>query len=271
MKLSNNLKQLIRSTFKKLGLEVSRYNPDILSQPNQKKRYEKNLLYEADSTFQKLYSQGSRISGTPDTRLIAYISKREERFYNLMQLLMQTISYDGKLVECGCWKGLSSYMLCNYMREYNSSFNGQDFFIVDSFKGLSEPSAFDKIIDLGVTGKEEISGQPSGAFSASIQEVKNTLSDFPEITYFQGWIPSAFKDIPDAEYKFVHIDVDLYEPVHHSVSYFYPRLVNGGMIVIDDYGSLYWPGAKKAVDEYCTKNNIDLLRLSTGQAVIWKK
>ena len=36
----------------------------------------------------------------------------------------------------------------------------------------------------------------------------------------------------------------------------YPRLVKGGIIIIDDYG--HWKGSKKAVDEYLNKNNINV-------------
>lgn len=271
MKLSNKiLKDRIKSAFRFLGLEVNKYN-HYQTQENKKNLYAKNLLYEADSFFQNLYSEGIKVSTTPDGRSVASFSKREERFYNLTQFLVQTLSLDGVVAECGCWKGLSSYIMCNYIRNYKSDFDGQDFILIDSFEGLSEPSSFDKITDLNVTGKEEKSGRPPGAYAASIQEVKNTLSDFPNINYFKGWIPSVFDDLPEAKYKFVHIDVDLHEPVHYSFDYFYPRLVDGGIIVFDDYGSLYWPGAKKAVDEYCASNNLSLLCLSTGQAIIWKK
>ena len=263
------VKLALKKITRKFGFNVTRYNPSSVNKPTP--TYAKKLLYEADPTFQGFYSQGIKISGTPDPQAVASFSKRQERFYNLAQFLMQTMPLDGKLIECGCWKGLSSYVMCNYMRKHDSTFMGKDFLIVDSFEGLSEPSEFDRIADLAVTGKEEKSGQPVGSFAASLQEVKNTLSNFPEITYFKGWIPSVFKDLPEAKYKFVHIDVDLYEPVHASIEYFYPRLVDGGIIVFDDYGSLYWPGAKKAVDEYCEKNSISFLRLSTAQAVIWKK
>jgi O-methyltransferase len=257
-------KLFVKSAFRSLGLDIKRYPP-------QKHRYAKNLLYEVDPLFQSFYTEGSKISGTPESQAIASFSKRQERFYNLVQLLTQTSSLEGILIECGCWKGLSSYIICNYLRQSQPSFKGEGFRVVDSFAGLSEPTPFDAITDLTVAGKPQTSGQPAGAFAATLEEVKNTLADFPAITYFQGWIPPVLEMLPDAQYKFVHIDVDLYEPVHHSIVYFYPRLVNGGVIIFDDYGSLYWPGAKKAVDDYCTAHQLSLFCLSTGQAILWKK
>jgi O-methyltransferase len=257
-------KAVIKSAFHRLGLDISRYQP-------QQHRYAKNLLYEADPLFQKFYAEGVKNSGTPDSQAVAPFSKRQERFYNLVQVLIQTLPLEGKLIECGCWKGLSSYIICNYLRQRNPSFQGADMVIVDSFAGLSEPTQLDQITDVSVAGKVIASGQPAGAFAATLEEVKQTLVDFPAVTYFQGWIPAIFEKLPEAQYKFVHIDVDLYEPVHHSIAYFYPRLVTGGVIVFDDYGSLYWPGAKKAVDDYCAAQQLSLLCLSTGQALLWKK
>jgi hypothetical protein len=38
-----------------------------------------------------------------------------------------------------------------------------------------------------------------------------------------------------------------------ELNYFYPKLVKGGVLIIDDYG--HWKGCKKAVDEYFHKIN----------------
>ena len=39
----------------------------------------------------------------------------------------------------------------------------------------------------------------------------------------------------------------------------YPRLVNGGILIVDDYG--HWMGAKKAVTEYFAANGRDSKKL----------
>ena len=263
----SEMKSLTKTCLRSVGVEVSRYQPPrskIKKTGAVNGRYRHNLLYEADPVFQELYSKGMTISGTPKTR------QRPLRFYNLVQFLTQTLPLQGHYVECGCWKGLSSYIMCNYIKRYDPSFAGNQYFVVDSFEGLSEPTEFDKITDLAVAGEEKETGFPAGGFAASLEEVKGNLSDFPNIEYFKGWIPPVLDGLPEVTYKFVHIDVDIYEPIHGSIQYFYPRLVPGGLIIFDDYGSLKWPGAKKAVDEYCEANNIPLLRLATGQSVVWK-
>ena len=105
----------------------------------------------------------------------------------------------------------------------------------------------------------------AGHFDATLTQVKTALGAYPHIGYFSGWIPNAFPAEPGDRYRFVHLDVDLYEPTRDSLNYFYPRLVPGGMIVSDDYG---WPGARKAIDEFCARENITFKTTPYDQAYL---
>jgi len=52
----------------------------------------------------------------------------------------------------------------------------------------------------------------------------------------------------DGPVALAHIDVDWYEPVHTCLERIMPKLVVGGMIIIDDYYD--WKSCRKAVDEF---------------------
>jgi hypothetical protein len=67
----------------------------------------------------------------------------------------------------------------------------------------------------------------------------------------------------------VHVDVDLYEPTKESIGYFWPKIVSGGVLICDDYGSHKTEGSRKAVNDAFENHNI--FELPTGQAIIWKK
>lgn len=60
----------------------------------------------------------------------------------------------------------------------------------------------------------------------------------------------------DDRFAFVSIDCDIYEPVRQGLEFFWPRMQRGGVIFVHDYSSGYWPGATKAVDEFCAHNGI---------------
>lgn len=223
----------------------------------------KFLIYEDDLDFKKLYYDGLNKSGTPDGGL-----KRFERFYNLVQMLRLVINLKGSIAECGSWKGLSSLLLCHQIKKSSSDFKGEHYIIFDSFEGLSSPGLED------MDQRQVNEGWPkqpnAGAYAAPIDIVKNTLKDFPKIKYYEGWIPTVYEKVPPFSYKFIHIDLDLYEPIISSLRFFWPQMVNGGMIIIDDYGSLHWPGAKRAVEEFSKEFNVPFVGMVTGQAFFIK-
>jgi len=67
----------------------------------------------------------------------------------------------------------------------------------------------------------------------------------------KGWIPDSFgEEHAGRAYAFVHLDVDLYEPTKASLEFFYARMPQGGVIVVDDYASATFPGARLAVEEF---------------------
>jgi hypothetical protein len=72
------------------------------------------------------------------------------------------------------------------------------------------------------------------------------------------------------QFGFVHLDVDVYPITQFCVEFFAPRLVAGGVIVVDDYGSRTCEGVTKAVDEFAAAHARDVyaMHLLSGQAVL---
>ena len=62
--------------------------------------------------------------------------------------------------------------------------------------------------------------------------------------------------VENNKFSLIHIDVDLYEPTLKSLEFFYPRLVEGGIIVCDDYNSKHFSGSKKAWDEFFSNKKL---------------
>jgi hypothetical protein len=55
----------------------------------------------------------------------------------------------------------------------------------------------------------------------------------------------------------LRLDTDWYESTRHELVHLFPRLLPGGVLIIDDYG--HWQGARKAVDEYIAGNQVKIL------------
>jgi len=190
---------------------------------------------------------------------------RRQRHFTLLQFFQLMGKPSNAVAECGSWRGLSSYQMCHFIKENFGNDPSIEYHIFDTFEGLSELDQEDiPTVNYVTPGKK-------GVLNCPMDIVSGNLHEFPFITYHKGSIPDKFFEVENKTFSFVHIDVDLYKPIITSLEFFFPRLDDRGIIVIDDYGYLQFPGAYKAVEEFVAKENCPLLKLTTGQAVIFKK
>jgi hypothetical protein len=190
----------------------------------------------------------------------------------MIQFFKDTQGLQGATAEAGCLFGLSSYLMCSYDRLIRPGYLGEQHHIVDSFKGFRSVSGEDVSKESHeIVYKIQARKSDPNEKKGFMKRTQNTLAEFPGITYHKGWIPDVFEDMERLAYRFVHIDLDLYEPILHTLRFFYPQVVTGGVLVVDDYGCKAWPRAKKAVDDWCAANKIKSILLYTGNAVIIKQ
>ncbi|PTT90929.1 hypothetical protein DBR45_55715 [Pseudomonas sp. HMWF031] len=66
----------------------------------------------------------------------------------------------------------------------------------------------------------------------------------------EGLFSQSLPLLEEQKYHYVNIDCDLFEPHIECLEYFYPRMVKGGVIFFDDYNSVNYPMAGKAIDQF---------------------
>ena len=158
------------------------------------------------------------------------------RLYFLYQNIQNIIDSGiaGSFAELGVYKGNSAKLMHMLAPE-------RSLYLFDTFEGFSKE-------DL----KSESHPQYSKLFKdTSLDYVKQFVGEAESIFYIEGHFPASTTQVDsDEKFSFVHLDCDLYDPIKAGLEYFYPRVVPGGMIVIHDYASGYWPGVKKAVDKF---------------------
>lgn len=179
-----------------------------------------------------------------------------DRKYTVNQFLPLIKNVAGDTVECGAYKGATSFLICAFIQQQGQS---KKHHIFDSFEGISKPQKED-----GAYWKE-------GDLATSEEICRNNLAAFDFVKYHKGWIPDKFPEVKDLRFSFVHIDVDLYQPTLDSVIFFYERLSKGGIIICDDHGFSTCPGAKKAMDDFFTAKPEKPVMLTTGQSVVIKE
>jgi len=217
----------------------------------------------ADTQWHELFDEALERDGSPEMG-------RRERHWTTMQLLDSTHDLEGETAEAGVLFGLGSYLICAYRQLREPGFRGAGHHAIDSFTGFEyahpadiQPESNPAIAKLA---KEGVADFP---YRDRTEEV---LAPFPDVEFHEGWIPAVFDTLDDsARYRFVHIDVDLHDPTYDSFEYFYPRVVPGGIIVIDDYGFADWPGCKIATHAFCDKYGAHVIPLVYGNAAIIKR
>lgn len=182
----------------------------------------------------------------------------QDRKWVLREYVKLSNNLPGDLAECGCYVGTSAFFIAQ------ASQHGT-LYLFDSFQGLSHPN----VADHGTT--DDVLPWSAGDLSTDEATLRRNLSRYDSIEVLPGWIPERFGEVMDRQFRVVHIDVDLYQPTRDSLEFFYPRLVQGGVIVMDDYGFATCPGATRAAHEFSSHHGAGVLHLATGQGVITKR
>ena len=75
--------------------------------------------------------------------------------------------------------------------------------------------------------------------------------------FIKGKVEDTIPEKMPQKISILRLDTDWYESTKHELEHLFPLLAKNGVLIIDDYG--HWQGAKQAVDEYLSSQNIHLL------------
>lgn len=187
-----------------------------------------------------------------------------ERVFGLIEAVkyIHQFKIEGSIVECGVWKGGSMLAIADTLVAVNDT--GRSLYLYDTFEGMSSPTEDDIDVDnrdaADLLKKEKKDTSVIWAYS-TIDEVKQTIGkssyDQNQFHYIKGKVEDTIPQQSPEKIALLRLDTDWYESTRHELTHLFPLLVKGGILIIDDYG--FWKGARKAVDEYFSENNIQIL------------
>ena len=220
-----------------------------------------------DETFTDLYFRCLEQTGTAVTPFNVF--QRFQTRHDLLRYFFATLQVPGARIECGAYRGATALLICRAWRSRQAGFKGKGFYLLDSFSGTKESSDHD-LIPVRDPGSPTRMAPffPPGKSDVEAADVRGYFQEFPEALICEGWIPEVFGKLPDTAWAFVHLDLTLYEATLGALRYFYPRLSAGGVLVCD--GSVFCPGAQKAVDEFAAAQNAGYVVLGHREAVFLK-
>lgn len=197
---------------------------------------------DTDAHTRRVIEATAEFTLTPHARVIALVDA-------VRHVVQHGVS--GSIVECGVWRGGSMMAVAMTLLEQGDT--SRDLYLFDTFTAMPPAGPEDylangqKVFDL--SPGDEV---PDEYAFLPLDAVRNAMASTGYPVERLHFVPGLVEDTipssaPDAV-ALCRLDTDYYSSTKHELEHLYPRLVPGGVLIIDDYG--HFLGAKQAVDEF---------------------
>jgi len=200
--------------------------------------------YTVDSTKKWDYENGFYL--TCETSRIG-------KFLNHLEIYNKILELPGDILEFGVYKGTSLVRLLSF-RDLLENENSRKIFGFDIFGKFPDSLELESDIEF-VQRFENV-----GGYGISKKELDIHLENkgFKNYELIEGdiikTIPEFLAENQPRKISLLHIDVDVYEPTKMILENLWDKVVKGGILMLDDYGTV--EGETKAVDEFFAGQNI---------------
>ncbi|MFA6321676.1 MAG: TylF/MycF/NovP-related O-methyltransferase [Candidatus Omnitrophota bacterium] len=172
----------------------------------------------------------------------------------------------GDFVECGVNRGFMSSAIMTYL-DWNRL--DRKFYLVDTFKGIHEDIVSDEEKKAGYIEKSR-KAIARGDYTDDVERVRKNFKEWTQAHIVQGFVPEILKNIPKAPVAFVHLDMNNVTPEKAAAEYFWPIMIKGGVMLMDDYAFIGYDLSKKGMDEFARSVGAEILSMPTGQGILIK-
>ncbi|MEM7651983.1 MAG: TylF/MycF/NovP-related O-methyltransferase, partial [Pseudomonadota bacterium] len=93
---------------------------------------------------------------------------------------------------------------------------------------------------------------------------------FPKVHVIQGAVPESFSQGMPEKISFLHIDMNNADAEVGALEQLFDRVVDGAVILFDDYGWLGYREQKVAEDAFMAARGYQIVELPTGQGMVIK-
>jgi hypothetical protein len=182
------------------------------------------------------------------------------RFLAHYELFKQIVDLPGVIVDLGVYRGSSTFTWAKLCEIFCPTDVRKVVYGFDTFEGFpaltsedGQPDAGQDVQPGGYCGGPGIESDLRQAAAAMDQD--RHLAHRPRIEFVKGDVSETIPAFlarkgNGLRIALLNLDVDLYAPTRVALEHFVPRMVPGGIIVLDEYAVDTFGGESKAVDEY---------------------
>lgn len=149
---------------------------------------------------------------------------------------LNSLGVPGAVAELGCYRGDTSWQLNVLMPE-------RTLYLFDTFKGLDRR-------DLEAETSAGLPEIPGWRYSdAKVENLLNRLPNPEKAVVKEGWFPETAFDLEEEKFALAWLDAGLYAPTLAALKFFFPRMSQGGVIVLCGMTDPATPGVSKALQD----------------------
>ncbi len=191
-----------------------------------------------------------------------YLASDVSRIAKLLahyELFRRTVELPGAMVECGVFKGASLVRWATFRQLFGGAAS-------KAIVGFDAFGAFPKTgwgPDQAVRARfiEEAGADSIGLEQLNEVLVRKGIGDNVELVKGDicQTLPAYVEARPELAVSLLNLDTDVYEPAVTILECLWPRLVPGGVLMLDDFG--VFPGETTAIKEYFADLPVKLQKL----------
>lgn len=180
------------------------------------------------------------------------------------ELYRRIVGLPGEILEFGVYKGASLIRFATFRNLLENSYSRK----IVGFDAFGEfpRESINLQTDLDFISSFESAGG-DGLDVSEVEQIVN-LKKFDNVNLIKGNIlqtlPNFLEKNSALRISLLHLDMDVKEPTEYVLKQLFSRMVPGGIIVLDDYGTVQ--GESLAIDEFVKANNLKIEKLSNSYA-----
>ena len=206
--------------------------------------------FAVDPKFRAAYSRG-KATGSWDGQEIEF------RAYVACWAATHARNLEGDFVECGVNRGGSALTVSEYASLADT---GKRFFLIDTYSGL---------VDEYVSDEERLAVQ-GYVYPDCYECVVELFRDQAHMKIVRGVVPDVLATVDVQQVAYLHIDMNCAAPEIAAAEFFWPRLVRGGVLLLDDSGFARHAAQRSAFQDFAQRHGVPILGLPTGQGLLMK-
>ena len=207
-----------------------------------------NCDFLKEEHFLKAYNAALKLHPSMDIRWRAHVTQWAG---------WHASKLDGDFVECGVNRAFLSSSVMIFINF--SEMQNKKFYLFDTYCGLVE---------------NQISVNDKAAFrnyyADTYQVVYDNFKEKENVIIVRGEIPASLQEVKIQKVAYLSIDMNCAYPELAALDFFWPKMTNGGIIVLDDYGFSGHEEQKRVADVFAEKHGVKILSSPTGQGLLIK-